>query len=746
VAKQSGLRCVELHLAPQREVSGTLTLHLRSAPDSFLDILTSTKLIDQNSVSGFYSFCFPPIKDSDGKYYYFFIEYEGIGDIQVSLGPSAMYSDGVFYKDDLPYSQQITQSFFKLQYSLIHVALNWLNTCVTWLTWGILCGSLLFFMGYSFVRGWMYRIEADFTLVFIFGGSISLAAWMVLLIWVYFLGLSFSTSVIRLIVGGGSIVGSYLFIRDAKYWQHRQFWLGKEPYVTFTFWVVVLMAIGLRLIIGRTMLILPGSDAYHHNLIVKLFELQGGIPKSYKPYAALESYSYHFGFHSIVALFRGLLGKRGGLLETTKIVALVLNGTISASVGFAIERMSGSRRGSCWAAAITGLITVTPFCLLQWSRFTQTAGLYFLPLGLFALWERKSLTGWISSILLIAGLFFSHYRIFFFWCVFVLVGMGYRLLRRDYRELRSWFLLGSFSFLLILPWLLQVAWVQYDPNSLRYTYSITVGSNNLKRLGDSVTGFTTNIPILIATVISCISFAFNSINYKMRDIIGWIFVLISGSLILMVTSISFWAWDLNTVFLSLPIPISMLLGLSLEKIRRFLCRNKIKFYRYMMFCVFFILIFVGIIEMVKLIDFDRQDMIRPTDLRAMEWIAGNVSNDAIIAINAVQFEWAPGWMVGIDKGYWIPLLSARKTTVPPMIYPLEWRAGDELRSQLEISRLIVYRDEKDKRLGETLREKGISYLFTAPPYQPINPAQMEADPDLQEVYHQDFIWIYRVTP
>src|SRR5207248_90387 len=70
-------------------------------------------------------------------------------------------------------------------------------------------------------------------------------------------------------------------------------------------------------------------------------------------------------------------------------------------------------------------------------------------------------------------------------------------------------------------------------------------------------------------------------------------------------------------------------------------------------------------------------LVTPADLAAADWLRAHTPPDARVAVSAVIVPWAPDYVVGVDGGYWLPLLAGRATTVLPMLYPGERGADRE---------------------------------------------------------------------
>jgi hypothetical protein len=125
-------------------------------------------------------------------------------------------------------------------------------------------------------------------------------------------------------------------------------------------------------------------DAYHHTLITDLFVHNGIIPRTYEPYAPLNSFTYHFGFHTLAAAISLLSGQT----TSTDLMTLVPQvGQLASSVlpiptlALFGWKVLGNRWLGLTAAALAALVSVVPAFYVEWSRFTQGQGLAVLPLA-----------------------------------------------------------------------------------------------------------------------------------------------------------------------------------------------------------------------------------------------------------------------------------------------------------------------------------------------------------------------------
>ncbi len=129
-----------------------------------------------------------------------------------------------------------------------------------------------------------------------------------------------------------------------------------------------------------------------------------------------------------------------------------------------------------------------------------------------------------------------------------------------------------------------------------------------------------------------------------------------------------------------------------------------------------------------------------SDLKAMAWIRENVPEDARFAINT-HF-WLSYAAIGADAGYWIPFLTGRKTTLPPMLY--SEGSYEYIEEVNALARATVKLCENDDTLS-TLAENGVTHIYIGQRGGCLRPQRLLASPDYEAIYHQDGGWIFEVS-
>jgi hypothetical protein len=291
------------------------------------------------------------------------------------------------------------------------------------------------------------------------------------------------------------------------------------------FGVVLFVTLASRLLSLRDAYAGAGIDAYHHTLISELFVQSGGIPSDYMPYAPLASFTYHFGFHSLVATVGWVAGLTsagdmltlmplaGQIADTLPVLALTLFGW----------KALGNRWAGLAAGTLAGVVSVFPGFYVNWSRYTQGLGLALLPVAwVFFLevinrpspptgvtrptgrvtWHgaRHESGPYILAVITAVGLALTHYRIIIIYGLFAAMYLSWRLFaslraRRSPAEALTpiWrgVVVGVLTLLALLPWLVNLRqnfttnFVNRDPETRRayYDLNVTIGAELLNHWG-----------------------------------------------------------------------------------------------------------------------------------------------------------------------------------------------------------------------------------------------------------------------
>jgi hypothetical protein len=256
------------------------------------------------------------------------------------------------------------------------------------------------------------------------GLGLSLALWPLLLLYAHVVHLPFNALTAGVILGvsGAALVGLALARRRAGALRPRA-WLSLlvHPLTLLTGGAII-----LRFIAVHYLLVPNWGDSVHHTLITQLFLEQDGVPSGYAPYAPVYSFTYHFGFHGLAALWAWLTGQTAWSAVIS--VGQILNACAVPAAYVLTRSLFGNRTAALASAVVVGYLSGMPTQYVNWGRYTQLAGQVLLPFALVwfmrlveappagwrANWPRLALAA-IGA----AGLGLTHYRILIFYALFV---------------------------------------------------------------------------------------------------------------------------------------------------------------------------------------------------------------------------------------------------------------------------------------------------------------------------------------
>lgn len=132
---------------------------------------------------------------------------------------------------------------------------------------------------------------------------VSLALFPVLLLWTGLLGGAWGGTAVLVLLGASSLVLLWRLARTPLALPSRGslLWAGALG-------GVFALALAVRLMVIRGVPYPSWIDSYHHTLITQKIMEGGRVPQNYLPYAPMEGFHYHFGFHTFCAFLGWLTG------------------------------------------------------------------------------------------------------------------------------------------------------------------------------------------------------------------------------------------------------------------------------------------------------------------------------------------------------------------------------------------------------------------------------------------------------
>ncbi len=760
IAQHGGINGVEIWLAPGESGNGTIYFHLRSKPGDTLDIATASLPVEMVQTPDFYLFSFSPIPSSTGSYYYAFWEIEGNGSLQVGEGGESTYINGALYLNHLPQNRQTT---FRLSYDLLytivdlgHASLQGLGLLLTLTVLYVLPGwALLSWLSPKVKQPWLGKLGLSI--------GLSLSIYPLIMMWTDLIGLHLGALYAWLpaLIGTGfairrlshaSIIEKVLSI---KRWYHSSSFLPDA-----TFLLVIGLTFFSRLLPVRTLDIPMWGDSYQHSMIVQLLIDHGGLFREWSPYAPMQSFTYHFGFHAAAAAFHWITGISAP--QSVLWLGQLLNAVAATLVLYPLTfKVTRNRWAGAITAIIAGLLMRMPMFYVNWGRYTQLTGQAILPTAVALSWnflsgEHKNIKP-IAAWITIGGLALAHYRILIFYLVFLaaweIVHFSPQGLWQQIKTIVG-LLIGGL--VLAVPWFLR----------LFAGYIITLLTMQITTSPSQLSDFAKH---------------YNSIGplSLYMSYTGWILMWIAAGISLWKRSkkallIILW-WFLlaiatNPQWLKLPgsgvisnfalgiaiyIPASIILShaiiitietyypdcLSSRTVQRLIGAGLV------------LTSLAGTYSRLHDVEIKTHALVTRPDLIAMQWIESNIPPGSIFLINSMP-AYGGSRVVGNDGGWWLPLLAHRANSVPPLTYGFEEGPTPDYQDQVLTFNLQIYdSDLSSPSVLNLLQEHHINYVYLGQQQGRVNnthwhipPSELIESPHYQLLYHQDMVYIFAVNP
>jgi hypothetical protein len=512
------------------------------------------------------------------------------------------------------------------------------------------------------------------------------------------------------------------------------------------------------------------GDSYQHTMIAQLLIDNRGLFQSWLPYAELSTFTYHFGFHTLVACFYWISGLP--IEKTILWVGQIVNLLAIICLYPLVKKLGRNLWSGVLLLLIAGLISPMPMFYLNWGRYTQLAGQAILPAAVFFIWlllesdkldHRVLVTSWI----ILGGLALTHYRILIFLIFFPIAFILLNLRAQPFKRLiPKTCLIGLGGAILFLPWLISIAphnMLQGFITSLAASHSQATTSSTYYNVMESLLKY---FPagIWICFLVSIGWFLWRKKKNYITILLWWFLVIIAANpnLIGFPGTVGI---DNFAVQIGYYIPIGIILSAAIAsavaalQIRlRQLDHLSPKLNTILLITSLVLLLIVIFYSSLSQVP-QRIDDIAPTqyalatrpDQRAAGWIKKNTNLDDRFLVNSF-FAFGGAWVVGSDGGWWLPLLTKRQSTQPPLNYANEEGfLPNNVARVNQIPRAILLKGLTDPSVMNLLRKRGVTYLCIGQQQGRVNSTQplldlavIQGDPHFQLVYRQDQVWIYRI--
>jgi hypothetical protein len=539
-----------------------------------------------------------------------------------------------------------------------------------------------------------------------------------------------------------------------------------------------------------------GLDAYHHTLIPEMFIRAGGIPSGYEPYAPLASFTYHYGFHALIATIGWLSGRTeavdvmllmpqvGQFASALPVLTLTLFGW----------KVMGNRWGGLAAGALAGLVSIFPAFYVNWSRYTQGLGLALLPVAwvlLLEVLERRRLAQpaeststtpaqpgmqitWQSAlqqsgpymlaVLASAGLALTHYRIAMIYGGFVSFYLLWRVLRafrsrthmtEMLQLLRRVALVGALTLATLLPWLLNLT-QNFTRRFVGMETEASVGYYSLDRtLGGTDLVFHPSLLFMLALSVIGVAVSIWRRNpYPTILALTWLLLGVWSNPYLLPFKLPYAGYlDVTTLLTGAWVALALLAGYALGEIARGFMSladtyksGRQRLWRVAVFALMGGALLVGgiAVSLNNSARIDNKPYIARADAEALAWARDNLPRDSYVLANPFAFPWSNA-VQGSDSGLWVPLAAPGvSASVPPLpAYNERPEKPGYLNDMLDITHATGYQSSGPMQPDwDALKSAGITHIYVGSRGGALSvPVLLRSDrTDL--LFHRDAVWIF----
>jgi hypothetical protein len=417
---------------------------------------------------------------------------------------------------------------------------------------------------------------------------------------------------------------------------------------------------------------------------------------------------------------------------------------------------------------VAGLLSTMPMYYVNWGRYTQLAGQVILPGAVYLIWvtlETKArdwrLMGleWIA----LAGLALTHYLVTIFAGLFFVAFFLLSLQREKVRTLLvNITLLFAGVVVLFLPWFVHVFFGKL-PNILAYYVTApTKAASTFLQEFNAIGNISSYLPLTLwVLLLLCIIWGFWRREKSVALMGLWWFLILLATNPQWLHLPGEGVITNFTLFIAAYIPASILIGAGIGWLHLSLQGSFfVKLYngRRWVYSFLLLLLVTGIglwSARQRLSDLQVMSgaLVTRPDIQAAEWIQENIPKNGRFLVNSF-FAYGDTLIVGSDGGWWLPLLTLRQTTLPPLTYGSEQGPRpdyilwvNQLTSELH-AKGITHPD-----VMALLRERDVKYVYVGQRQGRVNyngpnvlsPDVLLSSPFFRLIYHQDRVWIFEVV-
>jgi hypothetical protein len=534
-------------------------------------------------------------------------------------------------------------------------------------------------------------------------------------------------------------------------------WLGC---VVLDALLVVLLVV--RFYSTRDWIVPPGVDSAQHTIIVQLLLDHHGLFQSWAPYSDAETFTYHFGFHAVTALFVWLTGADASF--AVLIMARVIGACALLSI-FGLVRL--------WTRSVWGGV----FAIALWETYAQHLYFYDIPgrwlllagftvlssalvllASVLSQLDRK--TSWpllLLCALTIAGLVLTQYKTGLIFAILAAVFVGNECLReiisRDPAHAKHFLrilvrasVVVALALLLSAPKLNAVLHAKAGKNLQRIVLEAPAPNPNafgapvLDHAGILRTGFNTPQKIIP----SCLALlGAITVLLRRRDAIwylaGWVLVTLAMNPRLVgmnrtgVIDEIYWKFAVQTA-------IAAMGGFAIGFICETFWERRSKSAEIALAFAALVLSLWSAASSPALPQ--SAHFVLPGDLRLMSWMEDHVPPNEKIAARSFFDD---RHVQGHDAAIWLPYFARHQTNQTSLAADLEFAPGRE--KTRKFTRELYARDMSTPESARWMRESGFPWFFVGAIRPEIDTQlvqQIARNPAIELVRKENAALLYRV--
>lgn len=788
-ARYRGLSGIELFLQSEETTRGTLNLNLYSNEEVRRLITTASLSLENVSAPAYHRFPFSPLNDSHNQDYYLEIEADSPGRISIGGSAGDTYLEGARYQNGEPQDSQLA---FNLVYNPYQAGLGLARLGLTWS--GYLAVALILYIlpGWGvFALLWPAWRSHHWAEKLALSAGLSLAIYPILFLWTDLAGLHLGPLYAWL-----PPLAALLLLIWKKAGSHRRKPGGVEdwqenngpssifssirsallPDITLLF--VLALVFAVRFWVIRSLDTPLWGDSYQHTMIAQLLVDHGGLFNSWAPYADLHTFTYHFGFHTLVAVFHWVTGAT--MPQATLWTGQIVNALAVFSLYPLAMRIGRSRWAGVAAVLLAGLLSPMPMFYFNWGRYTQLAGQVILPVAVLLIWHLlENRTGnwrlFALSWLLLGGLALVHYRVLIFALVFIGAYLLLSARPGNWRPLLSSIIkIGAGAAIIFLPWFIRV----FTGTILTIFFAqLTTPASQAASFDqqyNAIGNLFSYLPAIAWVLLPLlVGWGLWRRDQGMALIGLWWFLIFLVANPHWFNLPGMGAINNFTVFIAAYIPAAITIGAALGWLREkiaaspYFVVSKVEFNQAILrithralpltlstgLSILLVLVALwGARQRLTDLHLPQHALVARPDLRAAAWIDRNIPPESRFLVNSF-LAYGGASAVGSDAGWWLPLLARRQTTLPPLTYAAEQGPHPNYREEVNsLTAEILDEGVDHPEVIRRLSGQGVTHVYIGQRQGRVNyagpvlePLELLASPYFSLVYHQDRVWIFAIS-